>query len=252
MSALHRFLVEFDLDRPELPRGAWPLLGREALPTVVEPDGGVDGDPDVEADFDADIDAGFDAGLGMGLGTDPGMELAPPLLLLADVDPMAEPVGEAPPGAGEALSAALADLAERHAAEIAELRAVWTAEQAIVLADGFRTALQAVEDGLAEAAGAVLEPLIGPALRVAAVADLRTAIGDLVLSGTGGRLAVAGPADLLDAVAAALGEAGVDASGLDFTPSEAVEVSVTADNSAIETRLGAWARMLQRRLEDRS
>lgn len=238
MSALHRFLVEFDLDRPELPRGAWPLLGREALPTVVDLDIGLVGDADVEAEVDLEAEAG------------------PALLLLVDVEPMMEPVGDAPAGAEEApaaaLSTALADLAERHAAEIAELRAVWTAEQAAVLADGFRTALQAVEDGLAEAAGAVLEPLIGRALRTAAVADLRTAIGDLVLSGTGGRLAVAGPADLLDAVAAALGEAGVDASGLDFTPSEALEVSVTADNSAIETRLGAWARMLQRRLEDRS
>lgn len=219
MSALHRFLVEFDLDRPGLPRGAWPLLGRDPEPGALDEEV-VEGEPP-----------------------------PPPE---PEVDRVAEAVAAALAGAEADHHAALADLAARHAGDLAEARARWAAEEAAPLAEGFRQGLAALEGALAEAAGAALEPLIGEALRVAAVADLSRAIADLVTGGTGGRIAVRGAADLVVALAAALTAAGIDAAAVDFTPSEAAEIIVTADNSGIETRIGAWAEALRRRLGEPS
>lgn len=219
MSALHRFLVEFDLDRPGLPRGAWPLLGR---------------DPEPAADEDAADDL---------------PALSPPE---PEVDGVAEAVAAAVAAAlaeAEAdKAAALAALAALHAVDLEEARARWTAEEAAPLAEGFRQGLAALEDALAEAAGAALEPLIGEASRIAAIADLSRAVADLVTNGTGGRIAVRGAPDLVVALESALAAAGVDTAAIDFTPCEAVEVVVTADNSGIETRLDAWVQALRHRL----
>ena len=96
-------------------------------------------------------------------------------------DPVAEAVAAALAEAEAAHAAALAAAAERHAADLAEARLRWAADEGRSLAEGFRAAIAALEEALAEGAGAVLEPLIGEALRVAAVAELRRAIGDLVL-----------------------------------------------------------------------
>lgn len=230
MSALHRFLVEFDLDGPATPRGAWPLLGRDPTPPAA-----------------ADSDAGL-----LGFGDDDGeAELGEPLAGAMGIDPVAEAVAAALAEAEVAHAAALAAAAEQHAADLAEARLQWVAAEGQVLADGLRAAVAAMEETLAEGAGAALEPLIGETLRVAAMAELRRAVGDLVLCGTGSRIAVAGPADLLEALQAALAEAGTDIRALDFiAAANTAEVTVTSDTSTIETRLGAWARTLQHRLGD--
>lgn len=213
MSALHRFLVEFDLDRPTLPRGAWPLLGREVLPVEIEPET-VPDDPEPAVDL------------------------------------VAEAVAAALAEADAAHAAALAALAERHAAERDEARAAWAAAEGAALADGFRAGCAALEAALADGVAAALEPLLDEALRIAAVAQLRDAIGDLVLAGTGGTIAVAGPQDLLDGLRASLSRVGIAEDGIRFAPSEAAEVTVKADNSTIETRLEAWASALRRRMGD--
>ncbi len=226
MSALHRFLVEFELDDPATPRGAWPLLGRDPTPPEA-----------------ANAEAGLVDGADDDWGRAPG-EFAEPL----PTDPVAEAVASALAEAEVAHAAALAAAAEDHALALAEARLRWAAEEGQALAEGFRVATAALEERLAEGAGAALEPLIGEALRVAAVAELRRAVGDLVLCGTGSGIAVSGPADLVSALQAALAEAGTEIRALDFTAAETAEVTVTSDASTIETRLGAWARTLQRRL----
>lgn len=223
MSALLKFLVEFEVERPGTVPAAPPDVGGDLalLDPVDEPA------PDLAFDID----------------------MVPPE---PPVDPVAEAVAAALAEAGTAHAAALAALAERHAADLVEARARWAAEEAVPLADGFRQALASLEETLGDAAGAALEPLVEDALRLVAVRELRAAIADLVTAGLGGRIAVSGPADLIDALMLALGEAGIDPAALDVTHGSTAEVSVVADNSAIETRLGAVTEALQRRLGDRS
>ena len=221
MSALLKFLVEFEVERPGTVPEAPPDVGGELVP--LEP---------VEE-----------------LGSDLALDLAP---LEPQVDPVAEAVAAALAGAEVAHAAALEQLAERHAADLAEARARWVAEEAAPLADGFRQAMAALEETLSDAAGAALEPLVGEALRLVTVRELRAAIADLVTAGLGGRIALSGQADLIDALLLALSEAGIDVGLMDVTHGDTAEVSVMADNSAIETRLGAVTDALQRRLGDRS
>ncbi len=240
MSALLRLLVEFEV----------PVPGRQAAPEMPVA-------ADLDAGFDAGLDPDLDAAFGMtpdgmpdlsgfgeeDLGTDEGLALlAPP------DDPAAAAVAAALAEAEAVHAAVLAETAERHAAELAEARLRWVADEAAPLAESFRQALAGLEDSLADGLGAALEPLLGGALRQAAVRELRGAIADLVLAGMGGRIAVSGPADLLDALGEALRDAGIDTAGMDFAPADVAEVSVTADASAIETRLGAVTEALQRRL----
>ena len=223
MSALLKFLVEFEVERPGTVPAAPPDLGGHLA--LLDP---VD-EPAPDLAFDIDI-----------------APLEPP------VDPVTEAVAAALAEAETAHAAALEALAERHAADLVEARARWAAEEAVPLADGFRQALASLEETLGDAAGAALEPLVEEALRLVAVRELRAAIADLVTAGLGGRIAVSGPADLIDALVLALSEAGIDAAAMDITHGNTAEVSVVADNSAIETRLGAVTEALQRRLGDRS
>ena len=223
MSALLKFLVEFEVERPGTVPAAPPDLGGHLA--LLDP--ADESAPDLA--FDIDI-----------------APLEPP------VDPVAEAVAAALAQAETAHAAALEALAERHAADLVEVRARWAAEEAVPLADGFRQALASLEETLGDAAGAALEPIVEEALRLVAVRELRAAIADLVTAGLGGRIAVSGPADLIDALVLALSEAGIDAAAMDITHGNTAEVSVVADNSAIETRLGAVTEALQRRLGDRS
>ena len=232
MSALHRFLVDFDVAPAARSRTAWSLPVPDPAHFAMGPGEGIDP---------------FDFG-----GDEPGGAPSPADLAVVSEDRIAEAVAAALADAEALPAAALAAAAEQHAADLAEARLRWVADEGQVLATGFKAAVAALEEALAEGAGTVLEPLIGETLRVAAVAELRQAIGDLVLSGTGGRIAVTGPEDLLDAVRAALAGAGTDSGGLDFSAAETAEVTITCDTSTIETRLGAWGRTLQRRLGDPS
>jgi hypothetical protein len=223
MSALLKFLVEFEVARPGTVPEALPDLGGDLVPL----------DPEEAPALDLALD----------------LDLAP---LEPQVDPVAEAVAAALAEAAVAQAAALEQLAERHAADLAEARARWVAEEAAPLADGFRQAMAALEETLADAAGAALEPLVGEALRLVTVRELRAAIADLVTAGLGGRIALSGQADLIDALVQALSEAGIDVGLMDIMHGDTAEVSVMADNSAIETRLGAVTDALQRRLGDRS
>lgn len=213
MSALRRFLPDFDAAVPQAQRSPFPVLAPF----------GFDVDPDEIAFAPEELTA----------------------------DPVAEAVAEAVATAlaeaEAAHAAAIDDLSAQHTAALAEARAAWVAAEAVALADGFRAAVATLGDALGEAAAAALQPLLGDAARTLAVEGLRVAVADLVLAGTGGAVAVSGPADLLAALRAALDAAGTGTDAMDFTETEAAEVVVTADNSRIETRLAAWAGALGRR-----
>ena len=214
MSALRRFLVDFDAAAPPAPRAPWPA--------PVRPLFGVEPDPVAPEPAEPPVDR----------------------VALAVSEAVAAALGDA----GSAHALELVDLAARHAAEVAAMRARWAAEEGAALAEGFRAAVAVLGETLGDAAASALEPLLGDAARALAVDGLRAAVADLVLAGAGGTIAVSGPADLLDALRAALGAAGVGIDGMGFTASDAAEVSVEADNSRIETRLGAFAGALGRRL----
>ncbi|MDQ0317604.1 hypothetical protein [Amorphus orientalis] len=121
--------------------------------------------------------------------------------------------------------------------DLAEQREAWCADESARLATQMTTAWGELEDGIADSLARVIGPFVKDAVRVEAVAEIRRTI-TAVLSDAGNKcVRVTGPEDLLDRLASELGER---AAGLSFEPGETVDIQVTADNTVIETQLGAW------------
>ncbi|KQP29935.1 hypothetical protein ASF49_14775 [Methylobacterium sp. Leaf104] len=142
--------------------------------------------------------------------------------------------------AGAESASVLACLQADHDARLVELRQAWCAEEGDRLAAGFADALQALGAGLTDRVGHLLVPVLTEALRRQAVDELAQSLAR-ILGDARAPVRVSGPADLLDAVSGKLGP--FDAA-VAFQPSEAVDVSVQADQTVIETQLGAWGRLM--------
>ena len=115
----------------------------------------------------------------------------------------------------------------------------WCRLQADALAAGFGTAVDALAATLSERIGHLLVPVMTESLRGQAVDELASLLSRILTDGTTrAPIRVQGPADLLDAIARKLGP---HSTTVAFTPADAIDVTVQADQTLIETQLGAWA-----------
>jgi hypothetical protein len=131
------------------------------------------------------------------------------------------------------LAQALARAETQHAAE----RARWASEQADELAARLISAVETLEARIADAVGRVLAPFVTAELRSKSVEALVDAIGALLSSGSNPALRVSGPADLLSALRERLGAVTVS---IEWQPNEQVDVTISADDSVIETGIQGW------------
>ncbi len=233
MSAIARFLVEFEPTRFASPA---PLL---PAPFATQDDGtGIGSLDDDVFGVGSEPEAGD-------LEQDPGFGVAATDVALPEPDladaSVAEAVEAALADAEAAFSARIATLEEEHARTRAEDRSLWVHVEGSALAEGFRKATAEIEDHICDAVAAVLEPLMAGVLKGAALHELRQAIATLTASGSTAKIEVTGPEDLVQAIRTSLDAAGGDPPGMAFTPSQDAEVTVTADNSTIRTRLAEWA-----------
>jgi flagellar biosynthesis/type III secretory pathway protein FliH len=139
-----------------------------------------------------------------------------------------------------------AEIARQHAAHAAEARLAearrhWSEAEAEALADGFAAALRALDATLSDRIARLLVPVLTDALRRQAVAELSGALARLLAEPQAAHVRVSGPEDLLAALAARLGPL---AASVSFTASETAEVQVSADQTVIDTQLGAWTRLI--------
>ncbi|WP_244936463.1 hypothetical protein [Methylobacterium currus] len=139
-----------------------------------------------------------------------------------------------------------AEIARRQAAEAAEARLAearrhWSEAEAEALADGFSAALRALDATLSERIARLLVPVLTDALRRQALAELSGALTRLLAEPQAAQVRVSGPEDLLAALAARLGPL---AACVSFTAAETAEVQVNADQTVIDTQLGAWTRLI--------
>lgn len=139
--------------------------------------------------------------------------------------------------------AAIARLHAAQAAEarLAEARRHWSEAEADALADGFAAALRALDATLSDRIARLLVPVLTDALRRQAVAELSGALARLLAEPQAVHVRVSGPEDLLAALAARLGPL---AASVSFTAAETTEVQVSADQTVIDTQLGAWTRLI--------
>ncbi len=125
-------------------------------------------------------------------------------------------------------------------------RQKWLSEEAEVLKDRLTTALQLIEDNLAECAARVLRPFIVESLRRQMIGELVEHIGGMIASHETTAIKISGPGDLLAIMQEKL--AGVPAA-LTYEESSDVDVRVMAGQTTIETRLKAWIDLVSSKLE---
>lgn len=128
---------------------------------------------------------------------------------------------------------------------LAEARATWAREQGERLAARLEAALARIEDDLRESVAASLRPALEAAIAARVVEELSDAARAALRRG-GPLITASGPADLLEALRAALGE---DAASLDFVPDATAEARVVCGRTLIESRLEAFRRSLAQATE---
>ena len=127
-----------------------------------------------------------------------------------------------------------ASFAQQRASE----RQAWVAEEAEKLARRLSAGLSELEARIADTTTRVLEPFLRAELRRQVIAALRADLEALLTQEPGISLSVTGPEDLLQALRDQLSGKACAAT---YLPNGEPDVRITAGQTILETRLGAWA-----------
>lgn len=147
-------------------------------------------------------------------------------------------------GVAEGRAAAEAEFAVAAAAQVAGFeekltaeRARWAEEQGATLGERCASALDEMEQRLSHTVGELLKPVLSESVRSRALEELTAVLHGMLSKGEYAKVVVSGPSDLLGAMETRL--AGSH-SGMSFVPSDGTDVSVSVDETILETRIGAW------------
>lgn len=131
---------------------------------------------------------------------------------------------------------------ERHREELAVQRQIWVEQEAQQLSMQIVTAVGSLEGVLSDQAGRILAAVIPEALRQNAIVEFQEALRTILSGETGRLVKVTGSQDLLAAIEAGMAlHDGV----VEFIPSEAVDVTLVAGDTIVQTQLGAWSDRLR-------
>ena len=153
---------------------------------------------------------------------------------------------------GQAAAAAEFDLAlaeerARFEEHLAGAREAWLAEEGQRLGAAAETALAELERRLADSVARILEPFLETLLREQVVAELARTLSALTAEGEP-LLRVSGPASLVEALKEKLG---ASRGAVEYLPAQSGDISVTVDQTVVETRLEAWIDRFRQALEVR-
>ncbi len=153
----------------------------------------------------------------------------------------------------EALAAAQAEFDAIRTADLAEFdRRLAERETEIHAAIGetlsgqVSEGLAAIEERVGRQVATVLLRFLDQAVRERAVNELIEAVSALVTGGSATRVRIAGPAALTERVEAAIAPTGVP---VERAESSAADVSVTIDDTVVETNIAAWMERLMTQAE---
>jgi len=121
--------------------------------------------------------------------------------------------------------------------QLAGERQAWASEQGDKLAERLVAGLREAEARLAETTSRILKPFLAAAIHRQTITELQGCLERLVSRDAGVRLNVSGPEDLLHALRERL--AGTCAA-VTYQLSDSCDVRVTANQTIVETALGAW------------
>jgi hypothetical protein len=144
--------------------------------------------------------------------------------------------------ARQELATALAAERQRFQDELTALRAEWARNEGAVIAARFEEAISAMEALLTRRVAGILGAFVPEAYRIQMVAELQEAIRTVASGMPSGAVLVSGPEDLLSAIRSGFGG---QLDGVAFEISDAVDVTVVASDTRIETAFGPWAERLR-------
>ncbi|HXF55715.1 MAG TPA: hypothetical protein VNK52_16495 [Hyphomicrobiaceae bacterium] len=131
---------------------------------------------------------------------------------------------------------------EAFAQKLASEREAWAAETAEKLAVQMAAGMRSIEESIANSLAHVLEPFLIAELRRQAIDELVGIMRGLAAKDGAVSLEVCGPEGLLAEVRDRLADDGLM---VRFTPGEARDVRVHADQTILETRLGTWVEKIK-------
>lgn len=139
--------------------------------------------------------------------------------------------------------AAAHDAREKEFASLIESeRKRWALDEAQRLSDLLGAGLREIETSLADCVTRVLRPVVSAGVRRGAVESLANTLREMIASGSYARFKVSGPEDLVRALSDKLGALH---EAVHFeTSNGVVDVVVHADETVLETRIGAWVAAL--------
>lgn len=147
-------------------------------------------------------------------------------------------------GMAEGRAAAEAEFAAAAAAQaagfedkLAAERERWAVEQGAALGERCASAFDEMERRLAHTLGELLKPVLSESIRSRAMDELAAVLHGMLSKGEYATVVVSGPPDLLATMEARL--AGSHP-GMSFVPSDGMDVSVSIDETILETRIAAW------------
>jgi hypothetical protein len=153
-------------------------------------------------------------------------------------------------GLAEGKAAAKAEFDEKLAQQskvaderLALERERWAAEEGGRLANLIASHLGALEARIGDQVARVLKPVFIAEVQRRAVAELASTLESLMSHGEFGKLTVSGPEDLLKMLSAQLN---VKIGNVVFNPASGCDLHLSADQTVLETRIGAWAGAIQR------
>lgn len=117
----------------------------------------------------------------------------------------------------------------------------WLREEAEQLREGLTAGIRSLEESIAQCVARVLRPFVIDSLRRQMVDDLIDHIATMIGSNEKIAIKIMGPADLLAVLRERL--ASVPAA-VDYEPQACVDVSVIAEQTAIETQLEGWIKLI--------
>lgn len=145
------------------------------------------------------------------------------------------------------LDEALSAEQERHREEMAVQREIWVEQEALQLSSQIINAIGNLETLLSERAARILAAVIPEALRQSAIAEFNEVLGKILSGENATLLRVTGPEDMLSAIKAGI----VMRDGIiEFVASDAVELTLVAGDTTIQTQFDAWSERLQALLKE--
>lgn len=136
---------------------------------------------------------------------------------------------------------ALAAQAAQFERKLAAERQKWSADQGARLGEAVARTMQDLEQRLADQVARVLKPFLAERIQKKAAENLALCLNGMLSKGEYAKVTISGPGDLLSAVEAKLGTF----DGISFVTTEGADVIVSADETILETRIGAWAEAIE-------